>query len=111
MSKVTINQITSKAFLSKGTYQFVRVNFNQSDRRYEIDLDRSEVKEHIMENLESYSSWFDQYGFINWRNENPNEVATEMAASVWRSEWILAEIIEALTIKELEEAEVKEVLV
>lgn len=78
------------------------MQFSCEGKIYEIEINQSHIKDFIQENVEAYRGWFDA-NYCAWEQENNVELASEMAARVWKSEWMLTDYIDSLTDSELSE--------
>ena len=69
-----------------------------------VMITRRTVRDHIASNIERYCWWFDQNGYIHWRDSSPLEAASEMAASCWQQGFIIADVILTFSERKLENA-------
>ncbi|WP_207425965.1 hypothetical protein [Pedobacter sp. SYSU D00535] len=107
MSKVSIQNEKTVLWISSRfikNYREVVLIITSNGVNYTIAVNQQHIKDFIQDNLEKYRGWLDA-NYCSWEQDNNNELASEMAARVWKSDWMLTDYVNALTDAELAELE------
>jgi len=104
VSKSQEKQIKRIEFRSVKTFRYAVVTVGFIGQTFEVEVCQSDIRDFVLCDLSRYEGWLND-NYQNWKEDSEEEVAEELAAQVWKEDWMIIDFVNSLAIWDMNSVE------